>query len=159
MVSRWYVLMSKPGKEEVLLKQLESQGYDIFLPYLAPPLAKTRKIPVRAYFPGYLFIRLDLDKDSLSTFQWMPHTEGLVCFGTKPAFVPDHLVEAIRRHIRQLGGSGEAESQPVAISANQPFPEHATYAGIFNPELSSEDRVRELLRMLRGESVAPAAND
>jgi len=149
---RWYVLCSKLNKEEILLKQLQSQGYEIFYPRYFMSNGKTGRLNLRSYFPGYLFVRLDLSSVSLSTFQWMPNAEGLVCFETRPAYVPDSLIEAIRKHVENLNLSRlqDVAQSKLSVEANQmqPSPENA-FPAIFSADLTGGERVQELMRMLQ----------
>lgn len=162
MVSRWYVLCSKPNKEEVLCAQLQSRGYEIFYPRYDNSTQKTGKSQIRSYFPGYMFIRLDLNKDSLSTFQWMPNTEGLVSFGYKPAFVPDNLIDAIQRHVYKISAmrEGSQGAEHEAMGPQQTSDGHGDgFDKLFDRKLSSDERVRELLRMLQGNNISPAVSE
>jgi hypothetical protein len=92
----------------------------------------------------------------------MPYTEGLVCFGTKPAYVPDALVQAIRRHVDDLNSTKGKEyldqRQPDGIR-EKPSDTHSRYRTIFNPGLPSDERVKELLHMLHGMCLTPAIGD
>lgn len=156
---RWYVLISKANKEEVVIRQLESRGYHVFYPKYLADGGKNGKSQPRAYFPGYIFIRLDLKKDSISTFQWMPYTDGLVSFGMRPAFVPDNLVEAIMRHTAERNAEVLAQA-PADGDCRQEGPAPAAgMDAIFDPCLSSRERVRELLQLLQGMNLSPALSD
>jgi transcriptional antiterminator RfaH len=152
LASRWYVLSTKLNKEEILLKQLESQGYEVFYPRYILSNGKSKRINVKAYFPGYLFVHLDLSNVSLSTFQWMPNAEGLVCFETRPAYVPDALVHAIRKHVDKINITQvQAIEQALEESDrdSQRNSHDTAYPAILNSRLSSGERVQELLRMLQ----------
>ena len=162
MTSHWYVLRCKPHKEHVLWKQLESKGYEIFYPRFFSRNGETGRLRIKPYFPGYLFLKVDLAETGMSTFQWMPYTEGLVCFGTKPAYVPDALVQAIRRHVDDListkGKEYLDQGQPSGVQEKQSAT-HGGYRTIFNPELPSDERARELLHLLQGMCLSPAIGD
>ena len=152
MAGRWYVLCSKLNKEEILLKQLQSQGYEIFYPRYFMSNGKTGRSNLRSYFPGYLFVRLDLSNVSLSTFQWMPNAEGLVCFEARPAYVPDSLVEAIRKHVEKLNVSqmqAMAQNQRKDDSTQLQSSQESAYPAIFSAGLTGGERVQELMRMLQ----------
>jgi transcriptional antiterminator RfaH len=152
LTGRWYVLCSKLSKEEVLLRQLQSQGYDIFYPRYFTANGATGRLQIKAYFPGYLFIRLDLNSVNQTAFQWMPNSEGLVSFESRPAYVPDNLIEAIKRHVDKLNsmrlvdlvknsdtGDGTAQRIGAEDSLNT----------IFDAKLTSDERISGLMRMLR----------
>lgn len=153
MAERWYVLRSKPHKEVVVWKQVQSQGLETYFPRLQQKSARGR---VKPYFPGYLFVRADLDDVGQSALQWMPHTLGLVSFGSIPAPVPADMIEGIRQHVEMLNRRGEyllpnvKAGDPVEIRSG-PF---AGYHAIFDARLSASDRVRVLLKMLNDRYVA-----
>ena len=132
------------------MQQLQYMGLETYFPCSFSQNGKTGKLELRPYFPGYLFVRANLVEVSLSTFQWMPHTEGLVCFEAKPAFVPDHLLLAIRRHVNEMHTSFITQSGAIA---------DGRYGSILDKSLSEDERVSRLLRMLEGLSLSPEAGD
>lgn len=138
-----------------MIRQLESRGYELFYPKYLPGSGKPGKQQLRAYFPGYIFIRLDLRKHSISTFQWMPNTDGLVCFGLKPAYVPDNLIEAIQQR------TGTPSQSPFQDGDCTPQPAGTTpgLQVIFDLCLSSDERVKELLQLMQGMNLAPLVSD
>ena len=150
-------MMSKTKKEEVLFQQLQSHGYDVILPRFFVDTGRQGRLQSKPYFPGYLFIRLDLSKESVSTLQWMPNSEGLVSFESNPAYVPDVLVEAILRHTKQLNQISKTEGRedfhnrtPGDEQAKLP----ASYNSIFMPGLTGVQRVQTFLNMLEGVSLS-----
>ncbi len=160
MTTRWYALICKNKKEDILLRQLESRGYEIFYPRYSTGSGKSGKSQTRAYFPGYLFIKLDFNKDTISTFQWMPNTDGLVCFGSKPAYVPDNLVEAIRRHTAKQPAEETPDQKQAEGDCGTPAEHYDGFGEIFDPCLSSDQRVGQLLRMMQqGMSFSSAISD
>ena len=152
MSGRWYVLCTKLNKEEILLRQLQSQGYDIFYPRYFTANGSTGRLQIRAYFPGYLFIRLDLNDVNSAAFQWMPNSEGLVRFENRPAYVPDNLIEAIKRHVDKLNSMrlvdlvNKVDSSEGALRLSS---SEDSFDVIFDTKLSSDERVKELLCKLQ----------
>jgi transcriptional antiterminator RfaH len=150
MASHWYALRSKPRKEEVLWRQLRSKEYEVFFPRLKVQPVNPRSRKWRAYFPGYMFVQVDLDEVGLSTFQWMPHAIGLVSFDGEPASVPDNLIHAIAKRVEEIkaaGGEfydGLKPGDRVKIS-DGPF---QGYEAIFDARLPGTERVRVLIQML-----------
>ena len=132
------------------MQQLQHMGFETYFPCSLGQNGKTGKLELKPYFPGYLFVRADMDEVSLSTFQWMPHTVGLVCFETKPAYVPDHLLGAVRRHVN--------EAHISKVPGNSKGIE-ARYDAILDMSLSEDERVRGLLRILEGLSLSSSSGD
>ena len=150
MSQLWYVMRSKPNKESLLWEQLSLQKIECFYPYLRVKPVNPRARKLRAYFPGYLFVRVDLERTNLSALQWMPGALGLVSFGGQPASVPEALVNAIRNRVEQVNAAGGElleglkKGQTVTIQAG-PF---AGYEAIVDARLSGNERVRVLLKLL-----------
>ena len=150
MSAAWYVLHSKPHKENQLNAYLQSQKLETFYPTLRVQPVNPRASKIRPYFPGYLFVRADLDEVGLSALQWIPGAIGLVSFDGRPGTVPDHVIRELRQRterIQAAGGltlDGLKQGDPVRIT-HGPF---AGYEAIFDLRLSGSQRVQVLLEML-----------
>ncbi len=147
----WYALHSKPRKEELLYGQLVLREIETFYPRLRVKPVNPRAAKVRAYFPGYVFIHIDLAEIGLSSIQWLPGAVGLVSFGGEPASVPEALIVAVRQkidRINSIGGElfdGLKPGDKVKI-AEGPL---AGYEAIFDAQLPGAERVRVLLKHLQ----------
>ncbi|PIU33441.1 transcription/translation regulatory transformer protein RfaH, partial [Candidatus Shapirobacteria bacterium CG07_land_8_20_14_0_80_39_12] len=60
MPANWYVLHSKPNKEELLWEQLNIRKVETFYPRIRVQTVNPRARKVKAYFPGYVFVHVDL---------------------------------------------------------------------------------------------------
>jgi transcriptional antiterminator RfaH len=155
MSSQWYVLRSKPNKEIILWRELTARGFECFFPRLdvRPVDPRTRKI--QPYFPGYLFLHIDLDQVRASTFQWMPFSNGFISFGNTLATVPENLIQAIRRRVNQINAAaGEQRKnlkrgEVVTIQGGL----LDGYKAIFDARLPGRERVRVLLKLLQGHQI------
>ncbi|HLE15261.1 MAG TPA: transcription termination/antitermination NusG family protein [Anaerolineales bacterium] len=150
MARYWYALRSKPRKEEVLWRQLHAQEFEVFFPRLKVQPVNPRSRKLRPYFPGYMFVSVDIEVVGLSTFQWMPHAIGLVSFDGEPASVPENFIYAIRKRVEEIAAAGGElfdglkQGDPVRISSG-PF---SGYEALFDTRLPGSERVRVLLKML-----------
>lgn len=150
MSAFWYALRSKPRKEETLWRQLRAREVEVFYPQLRVQPVNPRARKVRPYFPGYLFVRTDLEKTGLSFFQWMPHSTGLVTYGGEPAPVPDALINAIKKRVQEISDAGGElfdglkKGDSVKIKGG-PF---EGYEAIFDARVDGNERVRVLLKLL-----------
>ena len=155
MTFRWYALKSHPHKEELLLHQVEAQGFEAFYPRIQVTPVNPRSSKIRPYFPGYMFVLADLEVSGTSVFQWMPYTTGLVAFGGEPSMVPESLIIGIRQRISEIkkaGGElfeGLKPGDEVLIQGG-PF---EGYDAIFDTRISGSERVRVLLKILNNQSV------
>jgi transcriptional antiterminator RfaH len=157
MEKRWYALRSKPRKEPIVWRKVLSMGIECFYPRIRIHPINPRSRKVKPYFPGYLFVRVDLEDRGISTFRWMPHTLGLVTFGGEAAYIPDSLIQALKRQIAIInknGGDifdGLKRGDKVEI-IDGPF---SGYDAIFDHRLSGTERVRVLLKYLNSDRSLP----
>ncbi|HEY5157311.1 MAG TPA: transcription termination/antitermination NusG family protein [Anaerolineales bacterium] len=155
MATYWYVLHSKPHKEELLAEQLELRRIETFAPHIRVQVVNPRARKVRAYFPGYLFVHVDLEHMGLSALQYVPGSAGLISFGGEPAFVPDGLIHAIRQRVQEIDSAGGElfdvlkPGETVMVHSG-PF---AGYEAIFDVRLPGTERVRILLKLLRNRTL------
>lgn len=153
----WYVLRSKPRKEEIVYRQVRNQGFDVYYPRLKIVPINPRSRKVKPYFPGYMFVQGDVENIGLSVFQWMPHTLGLVYIGDEPAVVPDNILTEIKKRVDQITESGGElfegliHGKPVLIS-DGPF---AGYEAIFDTRIPGSERVRVLVQLLNDKRLIP----
>jgi transcription antitermination factor NusG len=149
-MEKWYVARSKPRNEELLWKQFCLCNFESYYPCIGVQTVNPRARKVQPYFPGYLFVHLDLEVTGRSIIEWMPGGVGLVSFGDEPAFVPDSLICAIKQRIETLEMASRENAISLCKGDNVAI--HAGvftgYEGIFDIQLSGTDRVRVLLALL-----------
>jgi transcription elongation factor/antiterminator RfaH len=155
MAACWYVLHSKPHKEEMLAEQLELRNIETFSPRIRVQVINPRARRVRPYFPGYLFVHVDLEAKGLSALQYVPGSAGLIAFGGEPAFVPDGLIQAIRQRVEGINSAGGElfdvlKSGETVVVHSGPF---EGYEAIFDVRLPGTERVRVLLKLLRNRKM------
>ena len=155
MTQHWYVVRTKPRKEDFLAEQMEIRRIEIYNPRIRVQAVNPRARRIKAYFPGYVFVHLDLDKSGTFSLQYIPGAAGLVSFGGEAAEVPDGLVHAIRRRVDEINTAGGELfdvlklGQTVVIHSG-PF---AGYEAIFDARLPGSDRVRVLLKLLKNRQM------
>ena len=148
---QWYVIRAKPNRERVVLAQLTGHGMEVFYPSVRVHPVNPRAARERAYFPGYLFVHLNLASVGANTLRWLPAAVGLLEFGGEPAVVPALLIAQLKRRISAIQAAGGlvladlAAGDSVKITSG-PF---AGYEAIFDLSLKGSDRVRVLLEILR----------
>jgi transcriptional antiterminator RfaH len=155
MSVHWYALHSKPMKETLLWEQLGLHEIESYYPQIQVRPVNPRSRRVKAYFPGYVFGRFDLEQTNISTLLWLPGSAGIVSFGGVPSLVPDNLLSAIRRRVDDINSAGSelfysVKSGDVLSIQDGPF---KGYEAIFATRLSGDERVRVLLRVLNGQQI------
>jgi transcription antitermination factor NusG len=155
MALRWYVIRSKPRKEEFLAEQMQMRKIEIFNPRIRIQTVNPRARKVKPYFPGYVFVHLDLERTDKFLMQYLPGTAGLVSFGGEAADVPDGLVHAIQRRIDEINDAGGELFDVLKVGApvvvhSGPF---AGFEAIFDARLPGSDRVRVLLKLLKNRQL------
>jgi transcriptional antiterminator RfaH len=161
MSLNWYALRTKARKEDVVWKQLRNQDIEHYYPRVRVHPVNPRARKIKAYFPGYIFVRTDLDDKGLSTFQWMPHSLGLVSFGGEPARIPDNAINEMKKRVQEIADAGGEvfdglkAGDTVRIHGG-PF---EGYDAIFNTRLDGQERVRVLLQFINSQREVPIELD
>lgn len=155
MTAYWYAIQSKPNKEDALFEQLQNQEIEVFFPRIRVNPVNPRAKKVKAYFPGYMFVNVDLNEIGISTLKWMPFARGMVVFDQEPATVPDALLQAIRKRIEQVNAAGGEvfdglHKGDTVFIQDGPF---AGYEAIFDLRLAGSERVRVLIKLLSDRQV------
>jgi len=96
---KWYVVKTKARQEWIASENLVRQGFEIYLPRLK--IRKRRRNNwtdvIEPLFPGYVFIHIDIHRQSTAAVRSTRGAVGLVRFGLYPASVPDMLVTNLRQ--------------------------------------------------------------
>jgi transcriptional antiterminator RfaH len=151
----WYALNSHPNKEDLLSKQVEASGIEVYFPKIRVNPVNPRARKIKPYFPGYLFVRTDIEEVGVSIFNWMPYSKRIVSFGGEPSIVPDALIHAIKFKLDKINVVGGeifddlTHGDEVAIT----YGPSEGYKAIFDNRIGGAERVRVLLRMLSNQYV------
>lgn len=155
MPHRWYVIRCKPRKEDFLAEQMQIRRIDIFNPRVRVQVVNPRARKIKPYFPGYMFVYLDLEKTGTFSMQYIPGAAGLVSFGGEVADVPDGLIHAIQQRVEEINNAGGElfdvlKMGETVVIHSGPF---AGYEAIFDARLPGSDRVRVLLKLLKNRQL------
>ena len=93
------------GQEQRAHAQLRAQGFDAFLPRVARTVRHARKLRtvLSAAFPGYLFVRLDLDRDRWRSVNGTLGVSRLIMGRDLPVPAPEGVVETIFGYVAADG--------------------------------------------------------
>ncbi len=97
-MQQWYLLQSKPLKEQVAVENLQRQEYQIYLPLLQirkRVRGHWREV-IEPLFPRYIFIFLDNETQNWAPIRSTIGVSSLVRFGGEAAVVPEAVVHDLR---------------------------------------------------------------
>ncbi|MFN2188310.1 MAG: transcription termination/antitermination protein NusG [Candidatus Promineifilaceae bacterium] len=150
MSFRWYALHVKPHKEAAVYQLLQSQGTKAYYPVLKVNPVNPRSRRERPFFPGYMFVKVDLDITGADTLRWTEGTYGLVQFGDKPTSVPDTLIDELKEQLK-IHAASLAVEKPEFEKGDYVHIVDGLFEGydaIFDTQLAGKDRVQVLLAYL-----------
>ena len=105
MSLNWYAVRTKPQSEYLAAKVLGGQNFEVFLPLVGSPKPRTGRQDT-PLFPGYLFLRYDVDRQDWPSLTQLPGILGWVRFnGIVPA-VPDDVVELVAERVQAINSGG-----------------------------------------------------
>ena len=104
--AKWYIIRATPQADFLAAAELFNAGFEIFSPRIKShqPENLPQFVPL---FPGYMFLKWDLEGEGKPSFHGLPHVSGWVNFeGVAPAVPNDVISELAHRveHINSKGG-------------------------------------------------------
>jgi transcription antitermination factor NusG len=153
MALSWYILRSKPNKEEFFWGQLIAHFIEVYYPCIRAKVVSPRTYKDKPFFPGHLFIYIDILEITPSFLEWLPGSRGLVMNNAQPILVPDTLIASIHYQVDQINAGGREAVRGRQAGELFKMQESFTagYETIFDSCLSGNERVHRLLDLLRGE--------
>ena len=105
MALKWYVARTRPLAEYAARDHLETAGLEVFLPCArtCTPRQGHEDTPL---FPGYLFIRYDLEERGNGPLHQVPQSLKLVSFGGVVPSLPDGVVNELYQRARAISWNG-----------------------------------------------------
>lgn len=150
-LSRWYAVHCRPHRESTAAAHLRNQDFAVFLPRREKRIRHARKIEKvrRPFFPGYLFINLDIGHQRWRSINSTVGVIRIVMQNERPAAAPIGVIEALKTacgaddvlHV----GPDLSVGQSVRV-VDGPF---ADFVGELD-QLTDADRVRVLLDIMGG---------
>ena len=105
MPKEWFILQFKPNAHHQAVKNLNRQGFEIFLPFLDTTSRKASRFisTAQPLFPGYMFIRFDRTK---SGWQKINNTYGvsrLISFNSILKSIPNRFIDNLKKRYDSSG--------------------------------------------------------
>ncbi|MBI5935715.1 MAG: hypothetical protein HY867_18585 [Chloroflexi bacterium] len=155
-MEKWYVAHSKPRSEEILWKQYCLRNIESYYPFINVKPVNPRSRKTQPYFPGYLFVHVDLGVVGMSALEYMPGAAGLVSFADEPASVSDGLIATLRQKLDGLAAASARAFAPLLRKGDTLAIQNGVFKGyeaIFDIYLAGTDRVRVFLSFLENHPV------
>lgn len=149
---RWFAAASLPNREAFAFAQLERQGFETFFPKRIRTIRHARKSMERvvSYFPGYLFVSLDLEVDRWRSVNGTYGVRSLIMEGERPLPVPAGIVESLQHFTDERGFLKRAEELKLGDRVKVQNGHMADMIGEID-RLDGKNRVRVLIEMLHGQ--------
>lgn len=145
---QWYVVYTKPQKEEVAQYYLEAKGIEVFHPKLHVPASTKKRRRTIPLFPNYFFVHINLFSDEYQFVTWSRGVKRFVSFNEVPAPVEDRAIQFLKQQTDSTGAivakSNLKVGQEVQIEAG-PF---KGLVGIIQEPPDARDRVKVLMTLL-----------
>ena len=147
---KWYVVYSKPQKEEFAEFCLRHRGLEVFLPRLLFPESLRKRRRLVPLFPNYLFTWIS-DPEQYHCVLWTPGVRRFVSFNGTPAPVDESVVTFLKQQATEKGVIGARSNlrvgQEVQITSG-PFD---GLVGVIENPPDAKGRVKVLMRLLSRE--------
>jgi transcription antitermination factor NusG len=141
----WYVVYSKPHREESAQFHLQSKGIEVFFPRLLLPESLRRRIV--PLFPNYLFVRIHL-LEQYHYVLWSPGVKRFVSFNDVPLPLDDNIAGYLMQQANSDGiitaRSNLKVGQEVRINGG-PFD---GLVGMIQESPNARGRVKVLMKLL-----------
>jgi transcriptional antiterminator RfaH len=147
MSAEWYVLQTKPRKEDYVAEQLGARNAEIFFPRLMESvrIGEARQQRLAPMFPSYLFIRLNVDEKGKGV-RYTPGVKDFLRCDGEPEPISPEVVETLQH---RTGPSGVYCPPPPYLAPGARLRiDEGPLRGmdvIFEKELSGPERVAVLL--------------
>jgi len=149
----WFVVRTKPRKEEFALQNLERRRVGAFCPRIREPIGWGTDWATVPLFPGYLFVEIELQEEYHRVL-WSPGVKGFVTFGSAPSSVQQEIVVFLQQ---ATGDDGIIRNGPKSFRAGErvrirrgPF---AGLVAIIEKPCPERGRIRVLMDFLRHQTA------
>ena len=149
--SKWFLIYTKAREEQRAKKNLENQGFEIFLPMIAFAKSnQSKSITLKAMFPGYLFVKINIELDKWNRIKSTRGVSHLVVFGQRLAEIPNQVIA----YLKSGADENDIFRQKISRREFQKGDKLVIEKGIFKDKEAtflakkSKERVRILLRFV-----------
>jgi transcriptional antiterminator RfaH len=146
---KWYVIQTKPKKEEGAKLYLSTKGVEVFSPLIETFVPRNGKMnkELKSLFPNYIFAKFELEKN-YPLVRWARGVKKILGFGEYPVPISEEVIELIKKRTDENGIVKKTHhfvANDVVRIKTGPLRE---LCGIFDRWVSDSERVRVLLDLI-----------
>ena len=148
---QWYVVAAQPGRETIAELHLKMQDFAVWMPRQLRVVRHARRryekrVP---FFPGYLFVLLDIGRDRWRSINATAGVRSLVMRAERPAPCPSGLVEGLQA---LTGEDGMFDAMAMAAPGDKVRVVSGPFAELRGTlvSLDGRRRARILLGLMQG---------
>ena len=149
--SKWILVYTKAQEEQKAKRNLQNQGFEIFLPMIAfAKLNQSKSITLKAMFPRYLFVKINTELDKWNRIKSTRGVSHMVVFGQRLAEIPNQVIA----YLKSGADENDIFRQKITRQEFQEGDKLVIKKGFFKDKEAtflsqdSKERVRILLRFL-----------
>ena len=102
ILRHWYVVYSKPHREEQAQFHLRMKGLEVFFPRLDLVRVAEKRKRIIPLFPNYIFVRIHLPTE-FHYVTWSPGVKRIVSFGEHPIPLEERIVDFLKDQTDDAG--------------------------------------------------------
>lgn len=151
-MQQWYALHTKVHAEQKAARELHRHGIETYVPEISSKTGKSAKSTLKrvAFFPGYLFMNVDLSSTNAVHWRWATGVRHIVSYGDRPVAIPEEIIGLIRRQLAQqetevLNRTHKFKKGDYVRIAEGPF---SDMLAIFEGPNTATERVTVLMEFL-----------
>ena len=94
----WYTVSTSCNKELMALFNLKKQNFESYYPRYKKITKHARKLKtvIKPLFPGYLFVNIDVKKQSWSKINSTFGVKSLITMGSKPVSISEKIIQDLK---------------------------------------------------------------
>ncbi|OGQ07243.1 MAG: hypothetical protein A3G32_04515 [Deltaproteobacteria bacterium RIFCSPLOWO2_12_FULL_40_28] len=148
---QWYVIKTKPFREDHVSKIFQNAGFETFNPKLKEVNYRgtLKTYSIKPFFPTYLFLQIDFDRGEL--IHLVKYTRGvskILCAENKPLALKSQIIKLLKSTCNENG----VVEKKVPFLAGSPVRVRKgilkDLIGIIEKPIPSEERIIVLLKLL-----------
>lgn len=148
-MENWYVIQTKPKKEEEAASYLSNKGVEIFGPLIETFTTKNARMTkvLKPLFPGYIFGKFDLEQN-YPLVRWAKGVKCILGFGGYPISISEEVIKIIKERTDDQGVlrvKQDYKPNDVIRIKTGPLKD---LLGIFERWVSDNERVKILLNLI-----------